>query len=216
LELARNFTSPGQIIFDVGANVGEFAVAAGHFVGSQGSVLAIEPDPFLCTLLHRTIAEPENVELPLDILCAAVAERDGLAPFHIASRGRASNALAGHGLSTMGSIRSQFIAPVIKIDTLAQQWRPPAFMKVDVEGAELLVLEGARQTLMRHRPLMLVEVTTMHDRVSELLARSGYRIFSPSGNGGLIDISQCAFNTFAVPEEKVQMIKAQRMQACEG
>jgi FkbM family methyltransferase len=207
LQFVRNFTSPGQIVLDVGANVGEFAVAACHFVGSEGAVLAIEPDPFLCALLHRTIAEPGNVGLPLEALCAAVADKDGLAPFHIASRGRASNALASHGLSTMGNIRGRFIAPVLTIDTLAERWRAPGFIKIDVEGAELLVLEGARRTLRHYRPVILVEVSTMEDSVRELFYAFGYRIFAPTIGGELIGISRCAFNTLAVPEEKVGMMK---------
>lgn len=206
LQFVSHFTSPGQVIFDVGANVGEFAVAACHFVGSQGAVLAIEPDPFLCALLHRTIAELGNAGLSLDALCVAVAEKDGLAPFHIAARGRASNALAGHGLPTMGSIRGRFIAPVLTVDTLAQQWRAPGFIKIDVEGAELRVLEGARQTLLQHRPMIFLEVTAARDSVRELLAQSGYRIFAPTVGGELVGISQCEFNTFAVPEEKVAMM----------
>ncbi len=210
LQFVRHFTSPGQVVFDIGANVGEFAVAACHFVGRQGAVLAIEPDPFLCALLHRTIAEPGNVGLPPEALCVAVAEKDGFAPFHIASRGRASNALANHGLSTMGNIRGRFMAPVFTVDTLADRWRAPGFIKIDVEGAELLVLEGAPQTLMHHRPLILLEVTSMQDSVHELLTRSNYRIFAPTVGGELIEISQCAFNTLAVPEEKIRMMKVRK------
>ncbi len=214
LQFARRFTAPGQVVLDVGANVGEFAVAACHFVGSQGAVLAIEPDPFLCALLHRTIAEPGNAGLPLEALCVAVAENDGLAPFHIASRGRASNALAGHGLSTMGNIRGRFIAPVLTIDTLAERWRAPGFIKIDVEGAELRVLEGARRTLLHHRPLVLVEVSTMQDGVRELFTRSNYKMFAPTVGGELIAISQCAFNTLAVPEEKVRMMNVRKGNTC--
>jgi FkbM family methyltransferase len=214
LQFARHFTSSGQVVFDVGANVGEFAVAACHFVGSQGAVLAIEPDPFLCTLLHRTIVEPENVGLPLEAFCVAVAEKDGFASFHIASRGRASNALVGHGLSTMGNMRGRFMAPIFTIDTIAERWRAPGFVKIDVEGAELRVLEGARQTLMQHRPLILVEVTGMGDVVRELFTRASYKIFVPTAGGELIGISQCAFNTLAVPEEKVRMMNVREGNTC--
>jgi FkbM family methyltransferase len=214
LQFARHFTSPGQVVFDVGANVGEFAVAACHFVGSQGAVLAIEPDPFLCALLHRTIAEPRNAGLPLDALCVAAAEKNGLAPFHIASRGRASNALAGHGLPTMGDVRGRFIVPVFTIDTIAERWRAPGFIKIDVEGAELRVLEGARQTLMQHRPLILVEVTGMGESVGELFTRASYKIFVPTAHGELTGISQCAFNTVAVPEEKVRMMNVREGNTC--
>lgn len=208
LQFVRNFVTPGQVVFDVGANVGEFAVAACHFAGPQGAVLAIEPDPFLCALLHRTIAEPGNFGLPLDALCVAIADKDGLAPFQIASRGRASNALAGHGLSTMGTIRGRVLAPVLTIDMLSEKWRPPNLIKIDVEGAELRVLEGACQTLQQYRPMILVEVTTARDGVRELLTQSGYRMYAPTAGGELVGISQCEFNTFAVPEEKATMMKA--------
>jgi len=214
LRFARHFTTRGQVVFDVGANVGEFAVAACHFVGSQGAVLAIEPDPFLCALLHRTIAEPKNVGLPLEALCVAVAEKDGFASFHIASRGRASNALRGHGLPTMGNVRSRFMTPVFTIDTIAERWRVPGFIKIDVEGAELYVLEGARRTLMQHRPLILVDVTAMGDNVRGLFKRAGYEIFLPTAEGELVGISQCVFNTLAVPEEKVRMINAREGDTC--
>ncbi len=211
LQFARQFTSPGQIVLDVGANVGEFALAASHFVGSRGAVLAVEPDPFLCALLHRTIAERKNAGVPLEALCAAVADEDGFACFHIASRGRASNSLAGHGSETKGPVRSQFIAPVFTVDTIAQKWRNPDFIKIDVEGAEFRVLAGASRTLRQYRPLVLVEVTAKHEDVRELFKRFDYRIFAPSAGGELIAISLCSFTTLAVPEEKVRTMNVHEM-----
>jgi len=208
LQTARNFVRPGQIVIDVGANVGEFAVAACHFAGPKGAVLAIEPDPFLCALLHRTIAEPGNSELPLDALCAAIADKEQLVPFLIASRGRASNALAGYGLATMGAVRGRFIAPVLTIDAVAKQWRAPDFIKIDVEGAELLALQGAGQTLAQHRPLIFVEVTTQHDSVYKLFRSASYKLFAPALSGEVAEISRCEFNTLAVPEEKIAILKS--------
>jgi len=207
LQFVSRFITAGQVVYDVGANVGEFAIAACHFAGPQGAVLAIEPDPFLCALLHRTIAEPGNAGLPLEALCAAIAEKDGFSAFHIASRGRASNALAGHGMPTMGGTRGRFMAPVFAIDTIAQAWRAPDFIKIDVEGAEVRALEGARQTLLRHRPLVLVEVTAMQNRIGEFFKQSNYRLFAQTADGELVGISQCAFNTLAVPAEKVPAMK---------
>src|SRR5215831_277584 len=60
--------------------------------------------------------------------------------------------------------------------------------------------------LMYHRPLILVEVTGMGDSVRELFTRASYKIFVPTVRGELIGTSQCAFNTLAVPEEKVRMV----------
>jgi len=70
--------SPEQVVYDVEANVGEFALAASHVVGSKGAVLAAEPDPFLFGLIHRTMAEPGNAGLQLEALSAAIAEKGWL------------------------------------------------------------------------------------------------------------------------------------------
>jgi FkbM family methyltransferase len=203
LHIARRLISPGQVVIDVGANVGEFALAASHFAEAKGAVLAIEPDPFLCALLHRTIAEPDNAGMELDALCAGVADRDGFAGFQVASRGRAANALAGHGLPAMGHVRSRFIAPVFTLDTIADRWRAPDLIKIDVEGAELRVLEGAGRTLRQHRPLILLEVTSNEEDVRALLTHCDYKLFAPSAEGAPVAITQCEFNTLAVPAEKV-------------
>src|SRR5437016_1521015 len=53
-KLARQFVKPGTIVWDVGANVGLFSFAAAALAGEAGSVLAIEPDPWLASLMNRT------------------------------------------------------------------------------------------------------------------------------------------------------------------
>src|SRR4030095_9196737 len=54
LALCEEVVAPGQCVWDVGANVGVFAFAAAHLAGPSGTVLAVEPDPWLAALLKRT------------------------------------------------------------------------------------------------------------------------------------------------------------------
>src|ERR1700709_849599 len=52
--MAAELVKPGSVVWDIGANVGLFSFSAASVAGSTGRVLAVEPDPWLCTLLNRT------------------------------------------------------------------------------------------------------------------------------------------------------------------
>ncbi|NNC72764.1 MAG: FkbM family methyltransferase, partial [Sphingomonadaceae bacterium] len=96
--VAEIFVSEGMAVWDVGANVGIFAIAAASRSGS-GAVLAIEADPWLAELIDRTRRHPKHRERSIQVLCAAISDSDGVDEFVIAERGRASNALKGVGRS---------------------------------------------------------------------------------------------------------------------
>jgi FkbM family methyltransferase len=137
------------------------------------------------------VAEPENTDLRIEVVCAAAADRDGIDSFHIASRGRVSNALTGHGLDAKHEFRGRFHVPIFSIDTIVEKWRRPGFIKIDVESAELRVLQGAQQTLMRDKPIVFTEVSAARDQVRGLLEQCGHRIFRPTVSGELIPIENC-------------------------
>lgn len=82
------------------------------------------------------------------------------------------------------------------------EWFPaPKLLKIDVEGAEGHVLKGANHVLREHRPSLYIEVgVSQNATVTKILKDQNYRLY----NGDSTDeteISSCAFNTLAVPEE---------------
>jgi hypothetical protein len=93
-DLARQFVHPADTIWDIGANVGLFTIAAAQKAGSKGSVLAIEPDPWLAALLQRTVDAQPSTAAPIHIMPVAVSNQVGIETFHIARRNRASSHLA--------------------------------------------------------------------------------------------------------------------------
>ena len=185
LSLARGWVSEDAVIWDVGANIGVFALAAAHRV-TRGSVLAIEPDPWLFGLLARSVARLEMQSARA--LCAAISDEVGVADLAIAQRGRASNFLARFdGRSQASGMRQLQSVPVLTLDTLLACLppppSPPTHVKIDVEGAEWAVLQGAPKLLETVRPKLFVEVGAETERlVTDYLAKLDYSIFKRGSN----------------------------------
>ena len=201
LQLADHWVMPGDLVWDVGANVGVFSVAAAHRSGK--TVIAIEADPFLADLLRDTAEKPGNAELALDVLCVAIGDHNGFDRFSIARRGRASNGLARGALSTQhGGSRQAMTVPMITLDALLDQAGPPDLVKIDVEGGEAIVMAGATRLLTEARPLIYIEVTDhTRDAVVRQLLAADYSLCD--GDQGLADpipMSQTTCNILARPQ----------------
>jgi FkbM family methyltransferase len=137
----RQAVRPGAIVFDVGANVGAYTVLFAGWTGAAGRVFAFEPAPAALVGLRQHVALNDLGDR-VEIVPAAVAETVGTARFQVDGASGA-NALAPTGES----------AATIDVDTISldafcdrQQLRPDV-VKIDVEGAELDVLKGARRLL---------------------------------------------------------------------
>ncbi len=137
----------GGTFIDIGAHVGLFAVPASAAVGPTGTVVAFEPDPANRTLLQRNLDRHgcENAT----VVPAAVADRDGEMQL---ARSRFNT--GDHRLSeASGGLR----VPVYQLDQwLARHGIEPDVIKMDVQGAEPLVLAGMTRTLGSDRPLQVL------------------------------------------------------------
>lgn len=203
-EFADHAIQPGDTVWDVGANLGVFGFAAAHRAGPAGRVLAIEADPWLVDLMRRSARNPRPGAASVEVLCIAAADQCAVQSFetpewtrsgsHLASSEGASETLVGR------SIESH---PVVSItlDWLAQRRPAPAVLKLDVEGSELAVLQGAEQLLARHRPKILLEVYERSaPAVAELLHRHGYTLYDMGrGWAAKEKITHPAYQTLALP-----------------
>lgn len=205
LAQARALLRPGVRAWDIGANVGVFAFAAAGLAGRGGRVLAVEPDPWLFGLLQRSRAANRGRELAeVELLCAAAAEKSGVARFAIAARGRASNALLGFGNSQMGGVREELLVPIVTLDQLLEATFPPEIVKIDVEGAELLVLQGGRRLLAEVRPALLLEVAEGNAQaVTSILREARYHLFDAADPArALPPVERAVWDTLALPAER--------------
>lgn len=206
LQFVQRYVTSQDTVLDVGGNVGEFALAAAHKCAAPGRVLAVEPDPFLANLILRTCLEKDNQDLQLSVFTSAVSSAASIEKFLVSAQGRASNALARIGSEDMGGARQSYYVSATTIDDLVAAWQVPTFIKIDVEGAELSALEGARRTLRDHRPSVYIEVRKDRDSVKQLFWDCGYVLFDPAAQQLDAPLSECTYDTFAIPEEKISLL----------
>jgi FkbM family methyltransferase len=112
LMAAHKLVRAGDVIWDIGANIGLFSLAAAVCAGDRGEVIAFEPDVWLVQLLRRTSAVQPAAHARITVVPAAVASEISLRRFAIALRSRASNALVGYGSTQLNEVRPVIICEV--------------------------------------------------------------------------------------------------------
>jgi FkbM family methyltransferase len=200
LKNAAETVKPGNVIWDVGANMGLFSFAAAGLAGSEGYVYAFEPDTTMMRLLRRS-ASLNKSAASVEVIPCAVSDTFSLARFNIARRSRASNFLDGFGMSQTGGVREVQTVLTVPLDWMADQIPPPDVLKIDVEGAELGVIRGALRMLEAKRPLLLFESSDERwGEISCVLWNLGYTLYDcdlPSGERQ--PLTHPADNTLAKP-----------------
>ena len=177
----RDMIEPGQTVFDVGSNVGFFAILAARLVGPTGSVHAFEAVPACAKALSRNAAR--NGFTNVTVHAVAVGDRQGeIELLQGRHPGGATTSQADRPQSYTGSI----VVPVVALDVMIAEAELPVpdFVKIDVEGAEPQVLAGMEVTLAEASPAVLCELddptdegaAAKVDRVRQTLQRHGYHV----------------------------------------
>lgn len=152
LAAVEHFVPRGGTFIDVGANIGVYAVAAAKRIGRRGAVVAFEPNLAAATLLTKNL-ERHGVRDSVEVRADAVGARRGRSTFRAYENGLVSGFGEAPAHFHPGELLSESSVDVV---TLSEAIRGPADMiKVDVEGFEADVFEGARE-LLRRSPKMVV------------------------------------------------------------
>jgi FkbM family methyltransferase len=196
LKFAADFVGFGDCVWDIGANLGLFSVAAAGLSGPSGQVLAVEPDLWLGSTLCRTAMRNPNAA-PITVLSAAISGRSGLAVLNVANQSRAMNSLEGFGHEGAGGVRSRQAVLCVTMDELLEFYAAPAVVKIDVEKAEVDVLEGGERLLSEVRPVIHIEVADDNaDAIGKILRHHRYDLYD-SENG--MGVEKPVFTTVARP-----------------
>ena len=178
-EVLARLIKPGDTVVDAGANVGYMTLLAGVAAASSGRVLSWEPHPELFSVLQSNVAalNARGGGADITIRNAALGPEPGEATLVLPSYMDANDGVAYIGESRNSS-RSMTVA-VETVDDIVGDARI-AVMKLDVEGAELGVLSGARRALGDGRITHIVfeDHVGADSPVARVLVASGYRLFS--------------------------------------
>ncbi len=169
------FVRPGMTVFDIGAHVGFYTLLSSRLVGPEGRVFAFEPNPRNLPRLERHVAL--NKAVNTTVMPCAVAEARGEMGFELAPALSTDSGYMGR-ISEGGSVRVR----VECLDQLLDEGAivPADLVKIDVEGAERLVLEGGRRFFTSRKPTIFLAThgEEVHRECCELLRSWGYALSS--------------------------------------
>lgn len=169
---------PGHVFYDVGANVGYFTLVAARMVGDAGRVIAFEPVPGCADAVRRNAALNELTHVT--VREEALGDRVGRAELQVVAEASWSVLSEVH---THAAARELLEVDVTTVDALVHAGTipPPDVVKLDVEGAELLAIEGMRETIAAHRPTLICEVHGAGAAFADLVEGLGYPTYHLDG-----------------------------------
>lgn len=144
--LARSL-KPGMVVADVGAHIGYYSLLAARLVGDSGKVLAFEPCEDTVSILEATVRR--NKFENLEVYHCAVGSRREIRPFNI------TGSSDSHGFYTHPLTKTMRTVQIEQV-TLDEIIKTPLdAVKIDVEGAELEVLDGMHEVLARSKKMLI-------------------------------------------------------------
>jgi FkbM family methyltransferase len=174
---------PGETAIDIGANCGVVTLAMMAAVGPEGRIVSVDPSPLACARVQDQAAlnRSDNV----DVICAALGTAEAVTDYFYGQVGLGVLPVFDPYLTTDARLTTN----VTTVDALVQAVgiERLAFMKIDTDGFECFVLEGARATIRRDRPVVACEFfpegLRRHGKApsdqAELLLEAGYTLLRP-------------------------------------
>jgi FkbM family methyltransferase len=155
VEIFRRLCNPGDIVVDIGANIGAHTLALADCVGSDGFIFAFEPQ----RIVHQTLCANVALNSLQNVKCEnlALADMPGFTTLPALDYNLKNNYGGVEAINPRISLGEK--VQVMPLDRYFEffEWPPIKFMKIDVEGMEKRVLLGVKETLKAYKPLLYVE-----------------------------------------------------------
>jgi FkbM family methyltransferase len=197
----------GDFVIEVGWHIGYITLYLANLVGQDGKVIVFEPGSNNVPYIRKNISSVSNIVL----VEKAVTDFVGNARFYIENLSGQNNSLFENSEILDANIRRAGITSVERkevevacttLDTfLNDNGLPvPSFIKIDVEGAELSVLNGMRNTLQGESIALMIEVMKNPDAIYDLLTGSGFQMYR-SDKGPVDGPEKMKGNVFCIKGE---------------
>lgn len=176
----------GKTILDIGAHIGYSTLCFAELVGENGHVLTFEPSPYNITYIEKHLELNPNLNKRIQLFKVAVSDNDGTDDFVFSNK-------VEEGMSSGSFIESadpiwekeifenktgfkRMSVKTVKLDSL-REIQNPYIIKIDVEGAESLVLKGAIELIRKYSPVILLEIHSIQNMylVMKFLTENKYK-----------------------------------------
>ncbi len=210
----QKIIQPGDLVWEIGGHVGYLTQWFAHLVGPTGKVDVFEPGPNNLRYLEKNVGSLPAVT----IYPHAVSDSIGSATFFLEDISGQNNSLVDHLPVLAANAKNAGVVPsietiVVPTTTLDQfivdTQRAPDFIKIDVEGVEAKVLQGAIKCLEQSRPVLLIELMHDIDQSLEILRKTNYSCVYPDGlafDKAHLE-TQLFVNVFAFPNESPRLTR---------
>ena len=212
--IISKFCKPGMIVFDVGANIGEWTLTMANGVGAQGRVYSFEPTPFLFDALNKTVVANQFNQVIVSPY--ALSDKSKTMDFYIQYD---ENELLDARLSRLDSpadfkewITDGKKAKKIQVETITldefavkEKLERLDFIKIDTEGYESAIVEGGLTVLKKFRPNLILECGGVYDsmdkrkRMITRLRELDYSLLGWPVMSGIVEVTWNQFMNLSFP-----------------
>lgn len=185
-----NLDLQGKVVFEIGAHIGFHAMCFATLVGSKGFVYAFEPNQFNRARMSLILTKNPDLSNRIRVFDVAISNTTGQEIFYFSKnvdKGGSSGSFIASAHTyypktdehlslfekeTVKTVDLDDIASLIGLEIV------PDIIKIDVEGAESSVLQGAVKMITCHRPLILMEIHSIYNMLKsdEFLRAAGYKV----------------------------------------
>jgi FkbM family methyltransferase len=183
-QFVKRFLHLSQVVVDVGANLGTFTVPFAKTVGELGKVISFEPQPVIYGCLRETIAQNQLSNVELHHCCVGNGNYDlEIAEPDYSQPGNFSGVpFKDEGFTEVKFSQGRIHTHCVTLDSMLKGSRLD-FLKIDVEGMELEVLQGAEKSIARHKPVIYMENNRPQKSppIIGFLQKHGYKMWWHTG-----------------------------------
>jgi FkbM family methyltransferase len=180
----------GKVILDIGAHVGYHSMNFAQLVGQNGFVYAFEPNIFNIKRFHLNLEKNEDLAKRIKIYDFAISDHAGFIEFNFSSNvddGKSSGSfISGAHTPYQSQVYEKIGFSKMSVKTISldefllsnEITIIPYLLKIDVEGAENLVLEGGYNMIKKYKPMILMEIHSIFNmfKTFEFFMPLGYKI----------------------------------------
>lgn len=217
LAFVKRFLQPGMTVLDIGANQGLYTLLASQRVGSRGRVFAFEPSPRERRALRLNVLVNRCRNVTIE--SSALGNEEGESELYLVEGPETGCNSLRPPVLVQGTSRPVRVS-ITRLDCWLRERNIDRvdFIKLDVEGAELSVLNGAREFLKRDpKPVILAEVANIRTAAwgypaTEIIATlerleyNWFEILADESLGPLNQIGKQEMNMVAIPRERIDHV----------